>query len=148
MSLAKHLEQQLQTTQYLVQLLEEERLALATAHSDGPRLAELSVLKASTLQRLEQLESTRSRAQRALGYAAGRSGAIQAAREAHCEPLLDQLYVATSRARQLNQFNGETLGLRLHRNQRVLNFLNEAAGQPLYGPDGRPRTRSTLSSLA
>ena len=80
MSLSKHLHVQQQAIEQLVQLLEQERLALAQAKVDGERLQELTASKQAALLRLEQLEVIRSGAQLKLGYGAGRQGALKVRR--------------------------------------------------------------------
>ena len=42
-------------------------------------------------------------------------------------------------AARLNRTNGVLIGIRLEHNQRMLNFIEEAAGKGLYGPDGQAR---------
>ena len=79
MSLGKHLQVQQQAIEQLVQLLEQERLALAQAKVEGERLQELTASKQAALLKLEQLEAIRSGAQSKLGYGSGRHGAFKAA---------------------------------------------------------------------
>lgn len=146
MSLAKHLEIQQRTLQQLIDLLEQERLALAVATVDGERLAELAAAKQEQLAELDRLERQRNSAQLKLGYGEGNQGAERAAADAGCLAAWRQLRDLALRARQLNQFNGDNIGTRMAHNQRILNFLHEAAGHSLYGPDGRSR-RGSLSGL-
>ncbi|MDE1168383.1 MAG: flagellar export chaperone FlgN [Pseudomonas sp.] len=148
MSLAKHLGLQYLATRRLVEALEQERLALTTARIDGQQLGDLTATKQALLQNLEELESTRRRAQRTRGYAPGAKGAAQAAKDEGCLSGWLKLQELASRARQLNQINGETLRVRLQQNQRILNCLTELGGGALYGPDGRPHVRASLSGLA
>lgn len=137
MSLGKHLELQQQAIEQLVQLLEQERLALAQAKVDGERLQELTASKQAALFRLEQLEAIRSGAQMKLGYGAGRRGALKAAQDADCLEVWREVQALARRARQLNGANGEALGMRMACNQRIVGFLNSVVGNKLYGPDGR-----------
>lgn len=137
MSLGKHLALQQQAIEQLVQLLEQERLALAQAKVDGERLQELTASKQAALFRLEQLEAIRSGAQLKLGYGAGRKGALKAAADADCLEIWREVQGAARRARQLNTANGEALGMRMACNQRIVGFLNSVSGNKLYGPDGR-----------
>lgn len=147
MSLAKHLETQQRTLQQLIDLLEQERLALSVAKVDGERLAALAEAKQARLEELDRLESQRHSAQIRLGYGEGNQGAERAAADAGCLPAWQRLRELALRAKQLNQFNGDNIGNRMAHNQRILNFLHEAAGHSLYGPDGRSR-RGTLSGLS
>lgn len=150
MSLAKHLERQQQTLQRFVTLLEEERLALGEGRVDGQRLEQLARAKQELLAGLEQLERQRDSAQRALGYGEGRQGALRAAADAGCQTQWQALLELASQTKLLNRLNGEMIRSRLEHNQRTLNFLHEAAGKSLYGPDGQARRRSLtgLSSSA
>lgn len=135
--LARHLQRQQVAAQRLLTLLEQERLALAGPKIDGERLTELSIAKQAILEDLEQLETTRRRAQRSLGHGPDHHGAMQLARDQGCLPSWTRLQDLAARAQQLNQFNGDMLRVRQQQNQRILNYLNEATGRTLYGPDGR-----------
>ncbi len=137
MSLSKHLHVQQQAIEQLVQLLEQERSALAQAKVDGERLQELTASKQAALLRLEQLEAIRSGAQLKLGYGAGRQGALKAAEEAGCVAVWREVQALARRARELNTANGGALGVRMAYNQRIVGFLNTVVGSKLYGPDGR-----------
>lgn len=139
MSLAKHLEIQHRALQDFVDLLEREQRLLAEADVDGQQLLEVADGKRSVLGEIERLETLRTRAQGKLGYPEGRSGAEQAARDAGYLAAWQQLHDTAQRAQTLNQLNGEVVRMRLEQNQRILNFLNEAAGKPLYGPNGQSR---------
>lgn len=139
MSLSKHLHVQQQAIEQLVQLLEQERLALAQAKVDGERLQELTASKQAALLRLEQLEAIRSGAQLKLGYGAGRQGALKAAEDADCVAAWREVQALARRARELNVANGGALGTRMAANQRIVGFLNTVVGNTLYGPDGRTR---------
>ncbi len=147
MSLAKHLERQCACLQAFIQLLESESQLLAAGSIDGPQLTELASRKQPLLNSLESLELQRQHAQRRLGYADGHAGAERAATDAGCLATWQQLLEQAGRAQQLNQLNGETIRTRLAHNQRMLNFLHEAAGKGLYGPDGQAR-RGSLGNLA
>ena len=146
MSLAKHLETQQRTLQQLIDLLEQERLALSVAKVDGERLAERAEAKQALLAELDRLESQRHSAELKLGYGDGNRGAERAAADAGCLPAWQNLRELALRAKQLNEFNGDNIRNRMSHNQRILNFLHEAAGHSLYGPDGRSR-RGSLSGL-
>lgn len=148
MSLSKHLAIQQQTLQRFVELIEEERRALTEANVDGQHLSDLAAAKQALLGELEHLESKRSNAQIKLGYGAGRRGAEQAARDAGCLPAWQQLLELASHAQLQNRLNGDAIRTRLGHNQRILNFLHEAAGHSLYGPDGRSRRSGSLSGLS
>ncbi|WP_335944106.1 flagellar protein FlgN [Pseudomonas sp. G166] len=137
MSLAKHLELQQQAIVELVELLEQERRALAQARVDGEKLRELTACKQAALQKLEQLEASRYGAQLKLGYGPGRKGAFRAAQEADCLAAWRQMQALALRAREINTSNGATLSLRMTYNQRIVSFLDNLAGNKLYGPDGR-----------
>lgn len=138
MSLDKHLDLQRQVVEQLLQLLDQERIALAQARVDAERLRELTAGKQAALLRLEQLEAIRAGAQLQLGYGPGREGALRAAREADCMAAWRRLRQLALRARALNRSNGEALDVRLKGNQQILDFLDRITADRLYGPDGRP----------
>ncbi|TKD38214.1 flagella synthesis protein FlgN [Azotobacter chroococcum] len=120
----------------------------APPQTESPAASDLAAAKQALLGELEHLESQRSNAQIKLGYGAGRRGAEQAAREAGCLPAWQQLLELASHAQLLNRLNGDAIRTRLGHNQRILNFLHEAAGHSLYGPDGRSRRSGSLSGLS
>lgn len=144
MSLAKHLATQQRSLQCLIERLEEEQLLLSAPEVDGQRLADLAAAKQALLVEIEFQESQRRNAQLRLGYGTGRQGAERAAEDANCLPAWQQLRELTSHAQWLNRLNGNTIHIRLTHNQRILNFLHEATGCPLYGPDGRSRRNGSL----
>lgn len=148
MSLSKHLVTQQQTLQRFIALLEKEQQALTETTIDGQRLSDLAAAKQGLLAELEHLENQRSNAQIKLGYGTGRRGAEQAATDADCLAAWQQLLELASHAQLLNRLNGDTIRTRLGHNQRILNFLHEAAGHSLYGPDGRSRRNGSLSGLS
>ncbi|MHC8383764.1 flagella synthesis protein FlgN [Pseudomonas sp. LB3P14] len=137
MSLTRHLQLQQQAIVQLVELLEQERRALAQARVDGEKLRELTASKQAALQKLEQLEAIRYGAQMKLGYGPGRKGALKAAQDADCLAAWRQLQALALRAREINTSNGGVLSQRMAFNQRIVSFLNSVAGNKLYGPDGR-----------
>lgn len=147
MSLAKHLARQSATLAQFTRLLRDEQHALAQGNVNGQLLAELAVGKQALLEALEQLEAQRRHAQLRLGYGDDRQGATRAAADAGCEAAWQQLLVDARRAHQLNRLNGESIRTRLELNQRMLNFLREASGNGLYGPDGQSR-HGRLGALA
>ncbi|MCM2319500.1 MAG: flagellar protein FlgN [Pseudomonas sp.] len=147
MSLDKHLARQSATVAQFIQLLEGEALLLAAGTVDGPRLSELAARKQAVLDEIERMESQRQYAQSRLGYGDDHQGAERAATDAGCLATWQQLLEQASRAQQLNRLNGESIRNRLEYNQRMLNFLHEAAGQGLYGSDGQAR-RGSLGSIA
>jgi len=146
MSLAKHLARQSATVAQLIQLLETEVQVLAEGKVDGQRLNQLAVDKQALLSEIEQLETQRQYAQGRLGYGSGHQGAARAAADAGCLATWQQLLEQAGRAQQLNRLSGETIRKRLEHNQRMLNFLHEAAGKSLYGPDGQAR-RGSLCNI-
>jgi flagella synthesis protein FlgN len=125
--LARHLQRQQVAAQRLLTLLDQERLALAGPKISGERLTELSIAKQAILENLEQLETTRRRAQRSLGHAPDPHGAMQLARDQGCLPAWTHLQDLAGRAQQLNQLNGNSLRVRQQQNQRILNYLTEAS---------------------
>lgn len=147
MSLAKHLARQSTCVAQFILLLEDEARLLAAGMVDGAQLSELAARKRALLADIEQMESQRQYAQSRLGYGDDRNGAERAAVDAGCLTTWQQLLEQASRAQLLNRLNGESIRTRLEHNQRMLNFLHEAAGQGLYGSDGQAR-RGSLASIA
>lgn len=141
MSLAQHLGRQRSHLEAFITLLESERRTLSEGQIDGRQLAEQAQEKQAHISRLEALEAQRLAAQRKLGYGEGRRGAEAAARDAGCLEAWLEFRQRALHAKQLNQLNGVLVGSRLAQNQRILDFLNEAAGKALYGPDGQSRRR-------
>ncbi|GHC26020.1 flagella synthesis protein FlgN [Aidingimonas halophila] len=147
MSLSNHLKRQRQCLSGLLDLLEEERRNLAVGRVDGERLNDLSERKRQWFEQLEQLESQRRHALQRLGYADTRQGSDQAARDAGCQDEWQSFRDMAERVRRLNHLNGEIIQNRLSHNQRLLNFLHEAADNGLYGADGQAR-RQGLGRVA
>lgn len=149
MSLGQHLALQLQRLEQLSGLLTEEQRALSHSQVDGQLLSRLAGDKQALLAQLANFESQRRQAQIRLGYGQDMTGAEQAARESGCLPQWHALLASAQRIAQLNQLNGSLISHRLEHNQRMLNFLHEAAGQPLYGPNGQSKKRAgSLASKA
>lgn len=141
MSLSQHLVRQHRRLDALAELLIDERQALVTGQVEGKWLNDIATRKQALLEELDRLESQRRSAQGALGYADGPAGAERAAREAGCLDAWHAMREQAEHVRRLNELNGSLLQIRLSHNQRTLNFLHEAAGQSLYGPDGQSHRR-------
>ncbi len=139
MSLAQHIDRQRRHLDAFIALLESERETLYSGQIDGQRLSEQAQAKQAHIAQLEALEAQRLSAQRKLGYGEGRRGAEIAARDAGCVDAWLAFLERTLHAKHLNQVNGVLVGSRMAQNQRILDFLNEAAGKTLYGPDGQSR---------
>lgn len=141
MSLAQHIARQRSHLEAFIALLEAERESLSAGQIDGQRLNDQAREKQEHITRLEQLENQRLSAQRKLGYGEGRLGAQTAASDAGCLDAWLEFRERALHAKQLNQLNGILVGTRLTQNQRILDFLNKAAGEALYGPDGQSRRK-------
>nr|WP_299239913.1 flagellar protein FlgN [uncultured Halomonas sp.] len=139
MSLAQHIARQHKHLDDFIELLEAERESLSSAQIDGRQLSEQARRKQALIQQLERLETQRLVAQRKLGYGEGHQGAETAAADANCLETWLEFRQRAQQAKQLNQFNGLLIGARMKQNQRILDFLRNAAGQALYGPDGQSR---------
>ncbi|GKW49226.1 flagella synthesis protein FlgN [Halomonas sp. NCCP-2165] len=149
MSLAAHLSRQQRRLDALLDALRQETAALARAQVDGDELAGLAETKQRLFGELDTLETQRRQAQARLGYPEGREGARQAALDAGCPDAWQALMALAERVRELNATNGELILERMRQNQQMLDFLRDAAGKPLYGPDGQARKRaSRVSSQA
>ena len=81
----------------------------------------------------------RRQVQRRLGYDDDRAGDARAAADAGCAGLWESIRERADQVARLNRTNGLLIGIRLEHNQRMLNFIEEAAGKGLYGPDGQAR---------
>lgn len=141
MSLAQHLEHEQQHLDAFIALLEAERASLSEGEVDGESLASQAQQKQQHMERLETLETQRRNVLQKLGYGQGRQGAEAAARDAHCLETWHAFLGRALHAKQLNQLNGVLIGSRMNQNQRILDFLNNAAGKALYGPNGQSRRR-------
>lgn len=146
MSLKQHLARQTQRLDALTGLLDAERQALSIGQIDGQQLNEVAAHKQAIFNELEHLETQRRTAQRKLGYDDGLPGAEQAARDAGALLEWHAMRESAEHVRELNERNGSLLRMRLSHNQRTLDFLHEAAGKTLYGPNGQSH-RQGLSGL-
>ena len=141
MSLAQHLEREQQHLDAFIALLEAERISLFESEVKGACVAAQAQQKQQHMERLEALETQRRNVLKKLGYGQGRQGAEAAARDAHCLEAWHSFLSRALHAKQLNQLNGVLIGSRMNQNQRILDFLNNAAGKVLYGPNGQSRRR-------
>ncbi|MTI50188.1 MAG: flagellar protein FlgN [Alcanivorax sp.] len=139
MSLAEHLERHRSRLDALIDLLDEERRLLGDGGVDGDGLARVAQAKQAQFQALERFETQRRQVQRRLGYDDDRAGDALAASDAGCADLWASIRERADQAARLNRTNGVLIGIRLEHNQRMLNFIEEAAGKGLYGPDGQAR---------
>ena len=139
MSLAEHLERHRTRLDALIGLLDEERQLLANGGVDGDGLARVAQAKLEQFQALERFETQRRQVQRRLGYDDDQAGDVRAAADAGCAGLWESIRERADQAARLNRTNGVLIGIRLEHNQRMLNFIEEAAGKGLYGPDGQAR---------
>lgn len=149
MALAASLEKQMARLQQLQELLQEERRSLLEGRVDGARLSQLAKEKRQLLAELEKSEQQRRLALRRLGYSNDRAGDERATADAGCQPLWRAIRECAGGAAELNRGNGALIDIRVEQNRHLLNFLEEAAGRDLYGPDGRAHGRTgRLSSRA
>ena len=139
MCLAEHLERHRTRLDTLIGLLDEERRLLGDGAVDGDGLARVAQAKQEQFQALERFETQRRQVQRRLGYDDDRAGDARAAADAGCTALWASIRERADQAARLNRTNGVLIGIRLEHNQRMLNFIEEAAGKGLYGPDGQAR---------
>lgn len=139
MSLSEHLEQHRARLDTLIGLLDEERRLLRDGGVDGDTLGRVAQAKQDQFQALERFETQRRQVQRRLGYDDDRAGDARAAADAGCAALWETIREQADQAARLNRTNGVLIGIRMAHNQRMLNFIEEAAGRGLYGPDGQAR---------
>ncbi|WP_323846748.1 flagellar protein FlgN [Microbulbifer magnicolonia] len=149
MALAGPLKKQMARLQQLRELLLEERYLLLKGRVDGTQLSQLAEQKRQQLAELEEFEQQRRQALRRLGYSDNRAGDERAAADAGCLPLWRDLRECAGATAELNRGNGALIDIRVEHNRRLLDFLQDAAGRDLYGPDGRAHGRAgRLSSRA
>lgn len=152
MSLRQHLTEQVERLEQLQALLEQEQRLLGDGQIDGEKLKSLAEQKQVVQQRIEASESKRLSAQQKLGFSDDAAGARDAAKQAGCIDVWQQLLERTQRVAQLNLLNGELIQHRLHHNQQMLNILRDAAGSggaAMYGADGsQDSTPQRLNSKA
>lgn len=149
MSLPQFIQQHRQRVEQLTQLLHAERAQLSAGTLNGAQLAEIAERKQRSLKTIDDFEQQRRQTLQRLGYEDSRAGDEQAAQDAGCLALWRDLIALAEEAERLNRANGSIISIRSETNQRLLNALQEAAGQGLYGPDGRARTRNgKVSSTA
>lgn len=137
MTLSAILEQQHQSLNSLLEILQAEREALCSSDPDGEKLAELAAHKHERLAQLEALDSLRASKQLALGFAEGSQGTIRAAESERC---VTQYQLARDTARQvyrMNLQNGDLVHARMAWNEKILNFIREAREMWIYDTKGR-----------
>lgn len=143
MSLRQHLTAQVERLEQLNALLEQEQKLLGDGKIDGEKLQQLAARKQTLQQAIEANETKRRAAQQKLGFSNDAAGAKEAAKQADCADIWQQLLERTQRIAQLNDLNGELIQHRLHHNQQMLNILRDAAGSggtAMYGADGSQDT--------
>ncbi|WP_163649411.1 flagellar protein FlgN [Modicisalibacter sp. 'Wilcox'] len=149
MSLAQHLERELQHLDTFIELLEAEHRSLSRAEVDGEQLQQQAGDKQAHLARLDSLETQRRNALKTLGYGDTRRASEQAAIDAGCQPIWQCFLERALHAKQLNQRNGILIEARMTQNHRILRFLNDTASKTLYGPNGQSQPGSRgISSRA
>lgn len=141
MSLAEHLERHRAHLDALIGLLDEERQLLRDGgvDGDGDGLTRVAQAKQQRFEALERFETQRRQVQQRLGYPDNRAGDARAAADAGCTTLWETIRERADQAARLNRTNGVLIGIRMAHNQRMLNFIEEAVGKGLYGPDGQAR---------
>lgn len=143
MSLRQHLTEQVARLEQLQALLEKEQRLLGDGQIDGEKLKTLAEQKQAVQKNIETSENKRRSAQQKLGFHDDAAGARDAAEQAGCADVWQQLLEHTQRVAQLNHLNGELIQHRLHHNQQMLNILRDAAGSgsaAMYGADGSQET--------
>jgi flagella synthesis protein FlgN len=140
MSLAEHLERHRAHLDALIGLLDEERQLLRDGGVDGDELTRVAQAKQQRFEALERFETQRRQVQQRLGYPDNRAGDARAAADAGCTALWETIRERADQAARLNRTNGVLIGIRMEHNQRMLNFIEEAVGKSLYGPDGQARS--------
>ncbi|WP_346797037.1 flagellar export chaperone FlgN [Halomonas sp. Bachu 37] len=137
MSLARMLDDQLARLTSLMRLLEHEQQLLTSGSIDGDALASVAEQKQTLLADLERMETLRRNVQQRLGYAAGISGATQAAKDAGCHETWAELLNNSERTARMNQLTGQMLSVRMKHNQHMLDYIRQIAEKTLYQADGR-----------
>lgn len=150
MSLSNFLSREKTLLLSFVDLLEQERDIMSAASLNGESVISISAKKQTVVDKLNHMENQRVGIQKKLGYKEGLAGARQAAQDAGCAELWDEIVNIAYRAKQLNESNGEFVRLRMEQNQKVVNFLRDATLDSVYGPDGKTRHKgsSGINSMA
>lgn len=145
--LVRHLTHQRAQLEALATLLQQERLALQQGEPDAHRLADLAAGKQQLLDDLNHREQRRRTVQQQLGFEDSIEGDTEAATEQGCLAAWRDVQALAAEVARLNRLNGLLIDMRLHQNQRMLNFLRDCAREinpenGLYGPDGQARQHS------
>lgn len=150
MSLHNFLSKEKELLLSFVSLLEQERDIMTSPSTQGENVIELANKKQDIVSELNLMENMRVSIQKKLGYPDGLTGARQAAEADNCTGLWDDIVNIAYRAKQLNESNGEFVRLKLEQNQRMVNFLRDANGESVYGPDGKTQRKKErgISSMA
>ncbi|OGA98071.1 MAG: flagellar biosynthesis protein [Burkholderiales bacterium RIFCSPHIGHO2_12_FULL_61_11] len=114
-----------------------DREAEAMTRGDFTALPELARRKSRQADEISVLRHQRETEQLALGYAADRSGAADAAAAGGkaLQNAWRELQACSAQARERNHRNGVMIHTHLDFTRQSICFL-QASGQPLYGPDG------------
>lgn len=130
-----------------VELLESEQTMLTGGASSVEALSRLTERKAAQARELEALDARRRAILAARGHSSDRTGSERLAEALGCSELWQSVVTDTENARVLNQINGVAIGNRLDLTNRTLSFLQRAAGQTVYGPNGRARSLASSYSV-
>jgi flagellar biosynthesis protein FlgN len=142
--LLRHIAQQQAQLEALSALLRRERAALQQGEPDPHLLADLAAGKQQLLEDLNLREQRRRAAQQQLGFADSAHGDAEAASRQGCLASWRDVQALAAEVARQNRLNGLLIDMRLHHNQRMLNFLRDCAQEAnpekgLYGPDGQAR---------
>ncbi|AJD49379.1 flagella synthesis protein [Isoalcanivorax pacificus W11-5] len=145
--LQRHIAQQQGQLETLSALLQRERTVLQQGEPDSHLLADLAAGKQQLLEDLNLREQRRRAVQQQLGFEDSADGDTEAATRQGCLPGWHAVQALAAEVARQNRLNGLLIDMRLHHNQRMLNFLRDCAREAnpesgLYGPDGQARQGS------
>ncbi|MFC0267329.1 flagella synthesis protein FlgN [Kushneria aurantia] len=122
-----------------VALLGRESELLDDHPVDIETLLNVCERKGTATMRLDQLDRARRAVLEQQGFTPDRTGSDLYAREHDLDDSWQRLIELTETASQRNRLNGFTIERRLDFHNRALEFLQNAAGMTMYGPNGRQR---------
>ncbi len=140
---------ELETLQFLVELLKTERLKLIGAEVES--LPSITKEKAGLVGHLNQLAKERQTTMADAGFTLDEKGMrawLASADSQDCASIWVELLDLTKSAKELNRVNGLLINKHLASGHQKLNVLSSVArGGSLYGPDGQSRMKAGLRSL-
>jgi flagella synthesis protein FlgN len=140
---------ELETLQFLLELLKTEQLKLVSAEVDS--LPAITREKSGLVSHLNQLAKERQQVMQDAGFTLDENGMrawLISDESQDYAGIWNELLNLTKAAKELNRVNGLLINKHLAVGNQKLNVLSSAArGGNLYGPDGQSRMKAGLRSL-